>query len=76
MNARALVLAAILASPGLALADAPPPGPAPPRTDRISPEDQEHCEWRCRTRSGCGDDDRCRVYRERVRERSGGAGEE
>lgn len=67
MDARALVLAAILFSPAAVRADAPPPPPDRPDSpgDAVSPEDEAYCEARCRTRGGCFDDDRCRVYRER-----------
>ena len=67
MNARALVLAAILFSQATGQADGPAPAPGAPGTDgTLSPEDEAYCEHRCRTRAGCFDDDRCRVYRERA----------
>lgn len=71
MNARALVLAAILYAPATAVqADGPAPTPGEPGTPgtdgALSPEDEAYCEHRCRTRAGCFDDDRCRVYRERA----------
>lgn len=75
VDARALVLAAILCSSGAARADAPPPPPDPgaPGADRrVSPEDEAYCEHRCRTRAGCGSDERCRVYLEREAERREG----
>lgn len=73
MDARSLVLAAILFSPAASRADAPPPPPDRPG-DVVSPEDEAYCETRCRTRAGCFDDDRCRVYREReTRRRDHGA---
>jgi hypothetical protein len=75
MNARAMVFAAILYAPAAALADSPPPGPPPPRGDALSPEDEAYCELRCRSRAGCFDDDRCRVYRERRRSGSGDGAE-